>query len=103
MQVPFSVVVPKAPTNVITENTDTSSTNVRWTAPAQTGVDGYDVKLASDVDSVKNADDVTSTSKQFSGLRAGATYNIEIKAYKRDDNGDKLYSQVLTGSVTLSK
>ena len=98
----FPLVVPKAPTGLNTANTDTSSTPVSWTKPTQTAdVDGYEVKLDFEGD-VKTAN-VTSTSKDFTGLKAGATYSIEIKAYKVDHNNERSYSPALTGSVTLGK
>ena len=97
----YVLVEPKPPTGLNTANTDTSSTRVSWIKPSQTAdVDGYEVKLDFEGD-VKTAD-VTSTAKDFTGLKAGATYSIEIKAYKLDHNNERSYSPALTGSVTLS-
>ena len=96
----FALVVPRAPTGFKKANTDTSSTQISWSMPGQTGVDGYEVKL--DFNGDVKAADVTSTSKDFTGLKAGATYSIEIKAYKLDHNNERSYSPALTDSVTLS-
>ena len=98
----FDFVEPKAPTGLNTANTDTSSSRVSWTKPAQTAdVSGYEVKLNFEGD--EKTADVTSTSEDFTGLRAGATYSIEIKAYKLDHNNERSYSPALTGSVTLGE
>ena len=76
-----------------------------WQAPAQSvAVDGYDVTIT-DVSSSGTpvTSTVTDVTKGFSSLTSGARYRVEVKAFTRDPEDNKVLSSLLSGETNTGK
>ena len=82
---------PDAPTVTATSGS-TSSLNVRWVAPNNTGrptITGYDLRYREDGTSgwTDGPQDVSGTSESLAGLAAGTSYEVQVRAANDDGNG----------------
>ncbi len=98
---------PGAP-SVSATSGSTTSLDVRWTAPTNTGrpaIASYDLRYcagtatdcATDSDFTAGPQDVTTTASAITGLTAGTTYQVQVRA--TNDEGDGPWSASGSGST----
>ena len=100
-------IAPGAP-SVSATSGSTTSLDVRWTAPTNTGrpaIASYDLRYcagtatdcATDSDFSAGPQDVTTTASAITGLTAGTTYQVQVRA--TNDEGDGPWSASGSGST----
>ena len=80
----------------------TTSLDVRWTAPTNTGrpaITNYDLRYRQGTtgDFINGPQDVTGTSTSISGLAEATEYEVQVRA--SNDEGDSSWSQSGTGTT----
>lgn len=80
-----------------------SSTKAQISYKKAASVTGYEIRYSAKKN-MKNAKTMTtiSTSKKISGLKKGKTYYIQVRAYKVDSAGKKVYSKKYSAKVKVS-
>ncbi|MYG63832.1 MAG: hypothetical protein F4158_04560, partial [Synechococcus sp. SB0675_bin_7] len=98
---------PSAPavTSVVATPGSTTSLNVSWTAPDNTGkpaIGSYDLRYraGSSGDWTNGPQDVSGTSSQITGLDSGTTYQVQVLA--TNDEGDGDWSNAGSGTTSGS-
>ncbi len=74
------------PTEVMVTDVTTNTATVSWTAPANTSVNGYQVKLYNSVTHEVSFTETTNTSEALSGLTPGITYYVYVRSVCGTDN-----------------
>ena len=95
---------PLAPARPSVSSGSTTSVNVMWTAPSNTGrpaITSYDVqyKKTSDSDWIDGPQDVTTTNTSIGTLDEGTEYQVQVRATNLD--GDGPWSQLGTGRTNM--
>ncbi|MCY3689993.1 MAG: fibronectin type III domain-containing protein, partial [Gammaproteobacteria bacterium] len=94
---------PGAPSVAATADS-TTSLDVSWTAPANTGrpaISSYDLRYGTDGNAWTNGpQDVATTSSAITGLTAGTTYQVQVRATNAE--GDSGWSAAGSGTTSSS-